>query len=203
MADGNCHPPASALGSTSMLAAALALAAAMAASDMTAPLPPPCRGTAPASGWLPRRAIRGSPRLKRAISMRRRLTPQTRAWLERLVAASPLLTIEVFGQTARGPRPLRVRAAKPGPAPQAGGARPGRDPRRRDRRQGCRADAAARHRAARQGRPARPRRLPVRADFQRRRARADRRLTIAPTSAGRTIRAGAPPRRTSISTAII
>lgn len=39
---------------------------------------------------------------------------QTRAWLEKLVAASPLLTLEVFGHTAQGRELYAIRARKPG-----------------------------------------------------------------------------------------
>lgn len=41
---------------------------------------------------------------------------QTRAWLEKLVAASPLLRLEVFGRTAQGRELYAIRAAKPGKA---------------------------------------------------------------------------------------
>jgi hypothetical protein len=40
----------------------------------------------------------------------------TRAWLERLVAASPLLKLEVFGRTAQGRELYAIRASKPGGA---------------------------------------------------------------------------------------
>jgi len=39
----------------------------------------------------------------------------TRAWLDRLVAASPLLSIQSFGRSAQGRDLYAVRAAKPGP----------------------------------------------------------------------------------------
>ena len=39
---------------------------------------------------------------------------ETRAWLEKLVGASPLLSIEVFGRTAQGRDLYAVRASKPG-----------------------------------------------------------------------------------------
>ncbi|GAA4711400.1 M14 family metallopeptidase [Sphingomonas lutea] len=41
---------------------------------------------------------------------------QTRAWLDRLVAASPLLKLEVFGRTPQGRELYAIRASKPGPA---------------------------------------------------------------------------------------
>jgi murein tripeptide amidase MpaA len=40
---------------------------------------------------------------------------ETRAWLERLDTASPLIAIETFGQTAQGRDLLLVRASKGGP----------------------------------------------------------------------------------------
>ncbi len=43
---------------------------------------------------------------------------ETRAWLERLVAASPLLHIEPFGHTAQGRELYAVRASKPGGPPK-------------------------------------------------------------------------------------
>ena len=84
----------------------------------------------------------------------------------------------------------------------AGDADPGRHPRRRDRRQGRRLPGAARG-ARRRGRARRARQAgaAVRAGVQRRRPRALRRAGTAPTSAARRRWAGAPPRRTTTSTA--
>ncbi|WP_310468207.1 M14 family zinc carboxypeptidase [Sphingomonas sp.] len=100
-----------------MLILLAALAAAPAA-DLTAPLPPtvPWRGAserlvaAPADPWI-------TPAEARNFAE----TPsyaETRAYLERLVAASPLLTIEVFGRAAQGRELYAVRAGKPGRSPK-------------------------------------------------------------------------------------
>ena len=80
---------------------------------------------------------------------------------------------------------------------------PGRHPRRRDRRQGRRLPGAARaaRRQRRAGRRSDASRAGVRAGVQRRRPRALRRAGTAPTSAAPRRWAGAPPRRTSTSTA--
>ena len=103
-------------------AAAFALLASPAAAqprpatDLTAPLPPitPWRGAserlvaAPSDPWIT--PIEAS---------NFEATPSyaaTRAWLERLVAASPLLRLEVFGHSAQGRELYAIRAAKPGTA---------------------------------------------------------------------------------------
>ncbi|WP_309660847.1 M14 family metallopeptidase [Sphingomonas sp.] len=99
------------------LLAALA-AIAPAAADLTAPLPPiiPWHGAserlvaAPSDPWI-------TP----AEAHNFDATPsfaETRAWLDRLVAASPLLHLEVFGHTAQGRELYAIRAAKPGPSPK-------------------------------------------------------------------------------------
>ncbi|MCY7338602.1 MAG: M14 family metallopeptidase, partial [Sphingomonas bacterium] len=84
--------------------------------DQSAPLPPvlPWHGAseklvvAPSDPWI-------TP----AEANRFETTPsyaETRAWIDRLVAASPLLSIQTFGRTAQGRELYAVRAAKPGTA---------------------------------------------------------------------------------------
>jgi murein tripeptide amidase MpaA len=94
-----------------LLAAIAAIAPAV---DLTAPLPPtlPWTGAserliaAPADPWITPAEARGF-----------EATPsyaETRAYIDRLVAASPLLSIETFGRTPQGRELYAVRAAKPG-----------------------------------------------------------------------------------------
>ena len=84
------------------IALAALLAAPAPAADLTAPLPParPWHGAsealvaAPSDPWITPSEASGFA-----------TTPsyaETRAWLERLVAASPLLSLHVFGVTAQG-----------------------------------------------------------------------------------------------------
>ena len=86
------------------------------ATDFTAPLPPVLAWhgsseklvAAPSDPWITPAEAKGFDQ-----------TPsyaETRAWIERLVAASPLLSIETFGRTAQGRELYAVRAAKPGTA---------------------------------------------------------------------------------------
>ncbi len=101
-----------------LIAAAGLLSIAAAPLDMTAPLPPalPWSGAsealvaAPSDPWITPAEARGF-----------NDTPsyaETRAWLERLVAASPLLRLEIFGRTAQGRELYAIRASKPGRAPK-------------------------------------------------------------------------------------
>ena len=101
-----------------LIAAAGLLSIAAAPLDMTAPLPPalPWSGAsealvaAPSDPWITPAEARGF-----------NDTPsyaKTRAWLERLVAASPLLRLEIFGRTAQGRELYAIRASKPGRAPK-------------------------------------------------------------------------------------
>lgn len=94
------------------------LASPASPADLTAPLPPvlPWHGeseklvVAPADPWITPAEVKGFEE-----------TPsyaETRAWLDRLVAASPLLSIESFGRTAQGRELYAVRAAKPGSGPK-------------------------------------------------------------------------------------
>jgi murein tripeptide amidase MpaA len=95
--------------------AALALTAPASAQDLSAPLPPtiPWTGAserlvaAPSDPWITPAEARGFDETPSYAA--------TRAWIDRLVAASPLLSIEVFGRTAQGRELYAVRAAKPGP----------------------------------------------------------------------------------------
>lgn len=97
-----------------LITAAAFLSIAATAPDMTAPLPPalPWHGAsealvaAPSDPWITPAEAHGFNQ-----------TPsyaETRAWLERLVAASPLLHLEVFGHTAQGRELYAIRASKPG-----------------------------------------------------------------------------------------
>ncbi|MEO8547501.1 MAG: M14 family metallopeptidase [Sphingomicrobium sp.] len=99
------------------LLAALA-AIAPAAADLTAPLPP----TIPWHGASERLvAAPGDPWITPAEARIFDETPsyaQTRAYIDRLVAASPLLHLEVFGRTPQGRELYAVRAAKPGRSPK-------------------------------------------------------------------------------------
>jgi len=83
--------------------------------DLSAPLPPtpPWHGAsealvaAPNDPWITPIEASGFGR-----------TPsyaETRVWLDRLVAASPLLRLEVFGHSAQGRELYAIRASKPGP----------------------------------------------------------------------------------------
>ena len=98
-----------------LLAALTALALPAAAqTTLTAPLPP----TLPWKGASERLAVPASdPWVTPSESTGFATTPtyaQTRAYVDRLVAASPLLRIEVFGRSAQGRELFAVRAAKPG-----------------------------------------------------------------------------------------
>ena len=88
------------------------------ATDLSAPLPP----TLPWHGASERLVARpGDPWITPIEASNFDATPSyaaTRAWLERLVAASPLLRLEVFGHTAQGRELYAIRAAKPGTAPK-------------------------------------------------------------------------------------
>ena len=101
-----------------IMALAAALASPTQAADLTAPLPPiiPWHGASerlvvpPSDPWI-------TPAEARNFDE----TPsyaETRAWLDRLDAASPLISIETFGRTAQGRELYAVRAAKPGPRPK-------------------------------------------------------------------------------------
>ena len=92
--------------------------AARSVPDMSAPLPPalPWHGAseglivAPSDPWI-------TPSEAGSFAT----TPtyaETRAWIDRLVAASPLLHIEPFGVTAQGRELYAVRASKPGGGPK-------------------------------------------------------------------------------------
>ena len=94
--------------------ALLASTVAAQPADLSAPLPPtlPWHGAsealvaAPNDPWITPIEATGFDR-----------TPsyaETRAWLERLVAASPLLRLEVFGHSAQGRELYAIRASKPG-----------------------------------------------------------------------------------------
>ncbi|MEO6256393.1 MAG: M14 family metallopeptidase, partial [Sphingomicrobium sp.] len=101
-----------------MLQLLAALAAIAPAADLTAPLPP----TIPWHGASERLvAPPNDPWITPAEAGNFDVTPsyaQTRTYLERLVAASPLLSIEVFGHTPQGRELYAVRAAKPGRSPK-------------------------------------------------------------------------------------
>ena len=88
------------------------------ATDLSAPLPP----ALPWHGVSERLVARpGDPWISPIEATNFETTPsyaETRAWLERLVAASPLLRLEVFGHTAQGRELYAIRAAKPGAAPK-------------------------------------------------------------------------------------
>ena len=99
----------------STLAAAAAFAAVPAAAqDMVAPLPPPLEWSGASERLV---AAPNDPWITPAEARNFDATPsyaETRAYIDRLVAASPLLTIETFGRTAQGRALYAVRAAKPG-----------------------------------------------------------------------------------------
>ena len=122
-----CHVSARPLRIATMrmlFLAAVALAFLPAASpaqsktDLTAPLPPtlPWHGASerlvagPSDPWITPIEATGFDRTPSYAT--------TRAWLDRLVAASPLLRLEVFGHTAQGRALYAIRAAKPGTAPK-------------------------------------------------------------------------------------
>ena len=94
------------------------LASPALAADLTAPLPPvlPWRGASeqlvapPSDPWITPAEARGFNETPSYAA--------TRAWLDRLDAASPLVSIESFGRTAQGRDLYAVRAAKPGPGPK-------------------------------------------------------------------------------------
>jgi len=100
------------------MALAVLLASPASAADFTAPLPPvlPWHGASerlvvpPSNPWITPAEARGFDETPSYAA--------TRAWLERLDAASPLLSIESFGRTAQGRELYAVRAAKPGPGPK-------------------------------------------------------------------------------------
>ena len=100
-----------------LIAALLTLTpASLPAADtsLTAPLPPalPWQGASerlivgPNDPWI-------TP-IEKANFDRTPTDAETRAWLEKLVAASPLLKLEVFGLTAQGRDLYAIRASKPG-----------------------------------------------------------------------------------------
>src|SRR4051812_23848002 len=106
------------IGKLALLAAAVAAPVAppqpRPAGDLVAPLPPvlPWHGASEALVAGPR-----DPWVTPAEASRFDRTPsyaETRAWLDRLVAASPLLSIDVFGRTPQGRELYAIRAAKPG-----------------------------------------------------------------------------------------
>ena len=88
------------------------------AADLSAPLPPvlPWTGASerliapPSDPWITPAEARGFEETPSYAA--------TRAWLDHLDAASPLLSIESFGRTAQGRELYAVRAAKPGPGPK-------------------------------------------------------------------------------------
>ena len=103
-------------------AAALALIAsplpARTAPDMTAPLPPALPWHGASEGLV---AVPTDPWITPSEASGFATTPsyaETRAYIDRLVAASPLLTIVPFGHTAQGRELYAVRAAKPGGGPK-------------------------------------------------------------------------------------
>src|SRR5215210_560890 len=101
-----------------LAAAAAFIALPASAQDMTAPLPP----LMPWSGASERLvAAPGDPWITPAEARNFDATPsyaETRAWIDRLVAASPLVTVISFGRTAQGRELYAVRAAKPGRFPK-------------------------------------------------------------------------------------
>jgi murein tripeptide amidase MpaA len=79
-----------------------------------APLPPVLAWSGASEKWI---ATPGDPWITPAERTGFTETPsyaETRAWLERLVAASPLLTLESFGTTAEGRDLYSIRASKGG-----------------------------------------------------------------------------------------
>jgi murein tripeptide amidase MpaA len=102
----------------STLAAAAFAAIPAAAQDMIAPLPPQLAWHGASERLI---AAPGHPWITPAEARNFDVTPsyaETRAYLDRLVAASPLLSIETFGRTAQGRELYAVRAAKPARSPK-------------------------------------------------------------------------------------
>ncbi|HMI41579.1 MAG TPA: M14 family metallopeptidase [Sphingomicrobium sp.] len=101
-----------------LMALAAILASPASAADQFAPLPP----VVPWHGPSERLVARPSdPWITPAEARNFDETPsyaETRAWIDRLVAASPLLRIEPFGRTAQGRELYAVRASKPGGGPK-------------------------------------------------------------------------------------
>jgi hypothetical protein len=101
-----------------LIALTAILASSASAADLTAPLPP----VLPWHGASERLVVPpNDPWITPAEARNFDETPSyadTRAWLDRLVAASPLLRIEPFGHTAQGRELYAVRAAKPGSGPK-------------------------------------------------------------------------------------
>ena len=101
-----------------MLHLLAALAAIAPAADLVAPLPP----TIPWHGASERLVAPSTdPWITPSEARNFEATPsyaETRAYIDRLVAASPLLRVEVFGRTAQGRELYLVRAAKPGRSPK-------------------------------------------------------------------------------------
>jgi len=100
------------------IALAFILMSPASAADLTAPLPPvlPWSGASeqlvalPSDPWITPAEARGFDETPSYAA--------TRAWLDRLDAASPLVSIESFGRSAQGRDLYAVRAAKPGPSPK-------------------------------------------------------------------------------------
>ena len=100
------------------MALTFVLAANASAADLSAPLPPvrPWHGASeqlvvpPSDPWATPAEARGFEETPSYAA--------TRAWLDRLVAASPLLSIESFGLSAQGRELYAVRAAKPASGPK-------------------------------------------------------------------------------------
>ncbi len=100
------------------LLAALAAMAPGGAGDLTAPLPPAIAWDGASTRLI---APRSDHWITPAEESNFEKTPsyaQTRAYIDRLVAASPLLRVEVFGYTAQGRALYAVRAAKAGRLPK-------------------------------------------------------------------------------------
>ena len=102
---------------TLLIALAACAASPLAAQSpaLPAPLPPVIPWTGASERLI---VTAGDPWITPAEQAGFATTPDyaaTRAYLDRLVAASPLLTLEVFGRTAQGCELYAVRAAKPGP----------------------------------------------------------------------------------------
>ena len=101
-----------------LLFLAAALASPASAEGLTAPLPPviPWHGASerlvvpPSDPWITPAEARNFDETPSYAA--------TRAWLDRLDAASPLISIESFGRTAQGRELYVVRAAKPGQRPK-------------------------------------------------------------------------------------
>lgn len=92
----------------------LAAFAAAATADLTAPLPPVLEWHGASEALV---APAADPWITPSEASGFATTPgygETRAWLDRLVAASPLLRLEVFGRSAEGRDLYAIRASKPG-----------------------------------------------------------------------------------------